>query len=485
MSQDIADNFKCSVCLDIFEAPLELAPCGHIYCFECIRSFFHGSTSSECPECRGRVESSEVKQPNRKLLCLLHNLNIKCEFADRGCNAVVKVDNLIAHSRECRFNKSARRPSAPPLESNNENVMYLLSDESNFIDRIERLHRLATIFALMEQIEESEGDSDGEGSGGSSDDTEFLIFGETFREHLWTWFRRFWILIGMTLLVCVTAVPIAAIVISALKLHSCTQMPFLPYALMALGIFMFPSTVLETARLCCFREKFCIGLKIMQSFAFVSLIYLAVMVYSNLDYTQTVDSNSTLTCDALVFEFSFWYVSALLACISVVAIVTLIVLVCNNLKSIWSEWSGSYILLSFIYSIAIIGMIISISTVTVGSIYFNSCDAIPGLTTKLVVFGAIGVVCWLIMLLSSDYKNDSVRVFGFGLLISFICIAVDVHKNFPWTFYLHALHYNVIDCSTTIYTYSFVIVCVNYVIIGATILMYFIFAGICACLFFR
>lgn len=494
LSQDIAENFKCSVCLDIFEAPLEL-PCGHIYCFECIRTYFGSSSTSECPECRGRIESQQVKPPNRKLLCILHNLNIKCEFASGGCNAVVKVENLITHTRECQFNRSTSRPSAPssePYQQNFENLMYLLSGNANDIDPLERLLQLQAIldaFALTIDLNE-EVESEvtyNEERRGSSDDDEFLLHDETLSAHMLRWIGRFFNLVFIAFVVCFYAAQIAAIVISALKLNSCTQMPTLPHALMALGISTFLSNILETIRNCYFTDKLCVGLKFIQCFAFGSLIYLSVVVYSNLDYAIN-SGNSTLTCDSLVFEFSFWFVSAVLAIIGTAIFIGLIYLVCNNLRNIWSEWSGSYVLLSFIFSIQIIGMIISISTVTMGSIYFDSCAAIPRLTTTLVVFGSLGVVCWLIMLLSSDYKNCLLWLFVVSLLVSFILVAVSVHQNFPWTFSSHALHYT-INCNITIYNYSFVIVCINYVIIGATICMYFIYAGIfasiCDCLFFR
>lgn len=489
LSEDIAENFKCSVCLDIFEAPLELH-CGHIYCLECIRDHFNGRRTSECPECRARVDTRDVKPPNRKLLCLLHNLNIKCEF--RGCKAIVKVENLIAHTRECRFNGRIRA-SAPPSESNQRNtgnVTDFLDGDSNPTDRLERLHRFqAYLHAYLQAIEEIEDDDNeilhNEGSRGSSN--EFLMYGETFTERLSRWIDHFVSALIVTLNVFFAAVPIAAIVISALKLHSCTQMPTLPHALMALGISMFLSVILETTRSCYYKEKLCVGLIFIQSFAFGSLIYLAVVVYTNLDYTMA-NINSTqpnaLTCDGLLFEFSFWFVSALLAFISFVAIAVLVCLVYNNLENIWLVWSGSFIQFLFIYSIAIIGIIISISSITMGSIYFDSCDAIPSLTTELVVFGCIGSICWLTMLLCSDYRDCCVWLFIVSSLISFICVAVSVHANFPWEISSHALRYT-INCNATIYIYSFVIVCINYVIIGAAILMYFIYAGICACLFFR
>ncbi|KAG4071349.1 hypothetical protein HA402_004053 [Bradysia odoriphaga] len=493
LSQDIAENFKCSVCLDIFEAPLEL-PCGHIYCYECIRTYFSSSSTSECPECRGRVRARDVKPPNRKLLCLLHNLNIKCEFAGFGCSAVMKVESLIAHTRECRYNRSTR-PTAPPqappsedLQQNIENVLYLLGDDSNLIDRserVQRLQRLLQAFALAMEQNEADGSVASHNDEEISDDDEFLIRGRTLHEQRMRLLSDcFAFLIFVVLSVIVASLPLAAIIISALTFNSCTAIPTLPHGLMALGVSMFLSIVLGITRSCWYRDNICVGLKIIQAFAFGSFIYLAVVVCTNLDHASKVPNhNSTLTCDSLLFEFSFWFVTTLFALISIAGIIWVMYLIFNNLRAIWSQWNGSYLKLALIYTIAIVGMIVSVSAVSMGSIYFDSCAAIPNLTTNLVVFGCIGLVCWLTMLLSRHFMNCCVYVFVIGWLVSFICIAIDVHQHFPWQFTSHALHYT-INCNKTIYVYSLVTVCVNYIIVGATALMFSIYAGICTCLFF-
>lgn len=498
LSPDIADNFKCSVCLDIFESPLEL-PCGHIYCLECIRSCFHSSNTIECPECRARVEYREVKPPNRKLLCLLHNLNIKCEFADRGCDDLVKVENLMAHTRDCRFNRTSSQLSRqinPPLED-----LILAGDLGSILDEIfgggyyclERRQQLQIIFNAYAQAisEENQGHRSGVVYNEQpTNDDEFLINNGTPGSHVCRWISLLLCrIIAVTLMLLVISLLIAATVIGALKLDLCIQMPTLPKALIAFGISMFLTVILETVRNCYYEDKLCYGLKFIQLFGFGSLIYLAVVVYSNLKYNAinvTTHNNSSLTCDKLLFEFSFWLVSGTLFFIVAVIIIAVMILIFANLKTIWSEWQRSYILLSFIYSIPISGTVMSIATVTMASIYFDSCVAIPSLTTRLTVFGALGLVCWLLMLLCGDFKNCCVWIFVLVLLASFISVATAVHQHFPWQFTSHgadAIDYT-INCSATIYIYAFVIVCINYAILGTSILMYTIYGGVCACLFF-
>lgn len=130
----MAENFKCAICLDIFEAPVELT-CGHMFCSSCIKLCFGSSNTSECPECRQRVNYQHVKSPNKKLMSLLHSFNIQCDYANVGCRIVVTLDNLVDHSRKCNFNISCT-PSAPSEESNNENpqlVAALLDDIFNVV----------------------------------------------------------------------------------------------------------------------------------------------------------------------------------------------------------------------------------------------------------------------------------------------------------------------------------------------------------------
>ncbi|KAJ6645412.1 E3 ubiquitin-protein ligase NRDP1 [Pseudolycoriella hygida] len=116
LSPDIADHFKCCVCLDIFEEPLQM-PCGHIHCKECIRSYF--GIIKFCPECRRPCQTEQMKRPHRIIVALLQGLKIKCEYSSEGCPVEVKVEQLKSHTRQCRFNSSNNHPTThEPTEGN-------------------------------------------------------------------------------------------------------------------------------------------------------------------------------------------------------------------------------------------------------------------------------------------------------------------------------------------------------------------------------
>lgn len=420
---------------------------------------------------------------------------------DDGCCAVVKLENLIAHTRQCQFNTStSTRPTASPEQSNNlenlSDLLGLLDGDYNRIERLERLQLIQVILAEYSQlVNENEYEHDYEQDEVSYNDTssqgrasgnELLVPHHEVSvscESIWLNFLFF---LGFISVMFLAFAPIAAIVISSLKLESCTQMPTLPRALLALGISLLISVVLEAARTHFYSNKFCVGLKCIQSFAFVSMVYVAIVVYSNLDYTiKTSANNTTLTCDSLLFEFSYWFVSSLVTLICAIIILCILHVIYDNLTTIWSVGERSYVLLSFIYLVPISGIIMSVSTITMSSIYFDSCPAIPSLTTRLVVFGTIGLVCWLIMLLNRNFTgNCCFWLFIMTLISSFIALAVSVHDNFPRELTANALLY-INNCNATLFTYSFVIVCINYVIIGLVIFMYLIYGGICTCLFFR
>ncbi|XP_034713034.1 E3 ubiquitin-protein ligase TRIM39-like isoform X1 [Etheostoma cragini] len=45
------DQFRCSICLEIFNNPVSI-PCGHNYCMGCIKRFWDTRQKSECPLCK-------------------------------------------------------------------------------------------------------------------------------------------------------------------------------------------------------------------------------------------------------------------------------------------------------------------------------------------------------------------------------------------------------------------------------------------------
>ncbi|KPA79210.1 hypothetical protein ABB37_05697 [Leptomonas pyrrhocoris] len=70
VGQDFCEELTCAVCLDSWKEPIELSPCGHIFCRECAVGL------KECPVCRKKIESSN--QPNRTLVNMALQIPVKC-----------------------------------------------------------------------------------------------------------------------------------------------------------------------------------------------------------------------------------------------------------------------------------------------------------------------------------------------------------------------------------------------------------------------
>ncbi|XP_020773463.1 E3 ubiquitin-protein ligase TRIM39-like [Boleophthalmus pectinirostris] len=47
----LEDQFRCSICLDIFKNPVSI-PCGHNFCLGCVRRFWDTRSKAECPLCK-------------------------------------------------------------------------------------------------------------------------------------------------------------------------------------------------------------------------------------------------------------------------------------------------------------------------------------------------------------------------------------------------------------------------------------------------
>uniref|UniRef100_A0A672QNF0 RING-type domain-containing protein n=1 Tax=Sinocyclocheilus grahami TaxID=75366 RepID=A0A672QNF0_SINGR len=57
----VANNLKCSICMEIFTKPVTLV-CGHNYCQKCINACWAKSSARrDCPHCRADVSSSKLE----------------------------------------------------------------------------------------------------------------------------------------------------------------------------------------------------------------------------------------------------------------------------------------------------------------------------------------------------------------------------------------------------------------------------------------
>ncbi|XP_042368396.1 E3 ubiquitin-protein ligase TRIM21-like [Plectropomus leopardus] len=86
------DQFRCSICLDIFRNPVSI-PCGHNFCMTCIKRFWDIRHNSECPLCK------EAFKPRPELRVNLGLRDITEEF------------------KKTMTGKPAHKPRPPPRRS--------------------------------------------------------------------------------------------------------------------------------------------------------------------------------------------------------------------------------------------------------------------------------------------------------------------------------------------------------------------------------
>ncbi|CUG87793.1 zinc finger protein, putative [Bodo saltans] len=87
-ADEAAPDLICSVCLDTWRRPVELKPCSHIFCDECIN---HVPPIQKCPECRCFIEA--FKAPNRVLTRLAEQVKVVCG----GCQWKGTREQSIGH----------------------------------------------------------------------------------------------------------------------------------------------------------------------------------------------------------------------------------------------------------------------------------------------------------------------------------------------------------------------------------------------------
>lgn len=99
----VDDELMCPICNGVLEKPLQIFPCEHCYCGDCLRQWFESNSEKRCPNDREVVYDAFIKAP-RVINNFLAKLEMKCNFSDKGCEEILKLEFLETHTSTCLFN---------------------------------------------------------------------------------------------------------------------------------------------------------------------------------------------------------------------------------------------------------------------------------------------------------------------------------------------------------------------------------------------
>ena len=96
----VGPSFHCCICTNVIKDPV-MCHNEHIFCRACITT--HLMYSPTCPTCMQPLTVETLRQAPRALRNLLSELQIRCEFFDRGCGKFVQLGDLERHVADCGF----------------------------------------------------------------------------------------------------------------------------------------------------------------------------------------------------------------------------------------------------------------------------------------------------------------------------------------------------------------------------------------------
>jgi len=104
---EVSPELVCNICQAVMRDPVELRGCEHAFCRMCIDEWvFKDNGGTRAPTCPiDRRVFKTYKDVSRIVKNILSSLQIKCDFEQEGCAAVVRLENLSAHVESCAYNQ--------------------------------------------------------------------------------------------------------------------------------------------------------------------------------------------------------------------------------------------------------------------------------------------------------------------------------------------------------------------------------------------
>ena len=97
----VDNKLKCSVCLKVLKDPVQ-CPNQHYFCRSCIEENLRHNAET-CPVCQHPLTEETLTKPPRIVTQLLGNLMIRCDYENRGCQELIKLEFLDSHVQDCDY----------------------------------------------------------------------------------------------------------------------------------------------------------------------------------------------------------------------------------------------------------------------------------------------------------------------------------------------------------------------------------------------
>ena len=93
-------KFNCSVCLKVLKDPVQ-CPNEHYFCRSCIQRSLRDNKT--CPMCKHPLTKETLTKLPRIVKEMWENLMIRCDYENRGCGELIKLEFLDRHVSSCGY----------------------------------------------------------------------------------------------------------------------------------------------------------------------------------------------------------------------------------------------------------------------------------------------------------------------------------------------------------------------------------------------
>ena len=117
----VGPSLHCCICTNVIKDPV-MCHNEHIFCRACITR--HLMNSQTCPTCMEPLTVETIRQAPRGVRNMIAELQIRCEFFDRGCREFVQLGDLERHVADCGFAPAVCSNAGCQLEVNKQDLLH-------------------------------------------------------------------------------------------------------------------------------------------------------------------------------------------------------------------------------------------------------------------------------------------------------------------------------------------------------------------------